>query len=235
MSINDTSPVGFEDIRAPKVEYPPAPWRLTGQLYGSIWAVPYAGFRAQLPPTFKPLVGFDWIGPFAGFVDYQAGSALVYHELIAGLLIRLKGTRRYAFTVTHIWVDDEASKWGGRELWGVPKELAEFRFDYQRDNRDFQGSAQLNGTSLATGDFRSIAGLPGGLKLPTPWPDIQMLRGQPHTASGTFWSNLQICRGGMIIPAESPLAELGIAGRKPLLSFGGLDFGWTLQAAKAIR
>jgi hypothetical protein len=35
----------------------------------------------------------------------------------------------------------------------------------------------------------------------------------------------------MNIPEESPLAELGIAGRKPLVSFGGLDFRIQLEAA----
>lgn len=218
----------------PEVEYPPAPWRLTGQLYGSVWAVPFKAFRAELPPDFEPLVELGWLGPFAGFVDYQEGSTLQYHELIAGVLVRLKGSWRYAFTVTHMWVDDEASKWGGRELWGVPKELADFNFTYSRANRDFEGEAHTERARLASGNFRSVAGLPSRIGLPTIWPNLQMLRGQTHRSSGTFWSRLQLCRGGMEVPEESPLAALGIARRQPLISFAGLNFRMNLQAAKPV-
>ena len=218
-----------------EVKYPPAPWQLTGQLYGSVWAVPFKVFRGELPPDFEPLVGLGWVGPFAGFVDYQEGSTLQYHELIAGLLVRLKGSWRYAFTVTHMWVDDEASKWGGRELWGVPKELADFNFTYSRANHDFEGQARTEHGRLASANFRSLAGLPSRMGLPTIWPNLQMLRGQPHRSSGTFWSSLQFCGGGMEVPAESPLAALGMAGRKPLISFAGLDFRMNLQAARPVR
>ncbi len=218
-----------------EVVYPPAPWSLTGQLYGSIWTVPEAAFECDLAPAFVPLVNFGRIGVFAGFVDYQAGSILTYHELIAGVVVRLKGRRRYALNVTHIWVDDEASRQGGRAIWGVPKELASFGVAYAQNNRNFQGTAQAqSGQNLAQGDFQAVLGLTQGWRVPTPFPNLQILHDRPHYTSGTFWSAIQFCKGGMRVEASSPLAALGIAGRKPLLSFGGRGFKMTLQAARPV-
>jgi|GEM_PF-1254928 len=217
-----------------KVDYPTAPWTLRGNLYGSIWSVPASLLKVELPGEFQPLVNFGRVGVYAGFVDYQPGSSLSYHELIAGVVVKLRGTRRYAFTVTNIWVDSVASLWGGRELWGVPKELARFKFDYARADHHFQGVAQDSSGTLAGGSFETVVGLPKFLRPPTPFPDMQILNGQPHSSSGTFWSAFQICKGGMQIPARSPLAALGIAGRKPWISFGGLNFKMHLQAAKPI-
>lgn len=216
------------------VAYPPAPWPLTGQLYGSIWTVPQAAFRVKLLPQFEPLVNFGRIGVWAGFVDYQPGSILTYHELLAGVVVRLKGRTRIAFTVTHIWVDDAASRQGGRELWGVPKELANFEFDYRQDKRVFKGIAHREGQPLAEGHFRPAATLPQRVRLPVPFPNLQILHAQPHKSTGTFWSSLQISRGGMSIPASSPLAELGVAGRSPLISFAGRDFKMHLEAAQPV-
>ena len=215
--------------------YPPAPWRLNGQLYGSIWTVPRAAFQVELPPQFKPIINFNRIGVYAGFVDYQAGSVLTYHELIAGVVVRLAGNWRIAFNVTHIWVDDRASRRGGRELWGVPKELAQFEYHYARANHNLQGTARDGAQTLAEGNFHSVAGLPGGWRIPVPFPDLQILNARPHSSSGTFWSSLQVCRGGMDIPTDSPLARLGIAGRKPLVSFAGLDFKMHLAAARPVN
>jgi hypothetical protein len=72
--------------------YPPAPWRLHGELI--------------VVPTLRG-------GIF--LADYTGGT-LAYHELIvfSGLV------------VSHIYVDSEESMRGGREIWKLPKEMAEF-------------------------------------------------------------------------------------------------------------
>jgi len=215
--------------------YPPPPWNLRGQLYGSLWSVPVKDFQAELPSVFKPLVNFGRVGVYAGFVDYQAGSSLVYHELLGGLVVRLKGTLRYALHVTHMWVDSEASRQGGRERWGVPKEMARFDYNFGENSQNFKGEAYTaEAEILAQGDFKKIVSLPRRVRLPTPFPNLQILDGKACSASGTFWSVLELCKGGMLIPAHSQLATLGIAGRKPLVSFGGLNFRMKLQAARII-
>ncbi len=56
---------------------------------------------------------------------YGAGSTLEYSELIVvGGVVR-QGTSVGAW-ITHIYVDSEASVAGGREIWGLPKQLATF-------------------------------------------------------------------------------------------------------------
>ncbi|MEI6043644.1 MAG: acetoacetate decarboxylase family protein [Chloroflexota bacterium] len=215
------------------MDYPPPPWKLKGQLYGSIWAVPLRNLQVELPPVFKPLTLWGRTGVFAAFADYQPGGTLTYHELLAGCVIQLRGSLRFALTVTHMWVDSEASLKGGRAMWAVPKELATFQFASNRANRDFKGMAQ-NGLALAQGEFSGVVNLPRKLHLPVPFPALQMQNDLPLNASGSFWSVLELCRGCMAIPVESPLAQLGIAGRKPVLSFGGLDFRMHLEAARPL-
>lgn len=212
--------------------YPRAPWNLKGQLYGSIWSLSAQQLQLKLPTNFKLLVNFGRASAFVGFVDYQPGSTLVYHELIAGVVVKLKGSYRFAFHVTQMRVDNEQSLWGGREIWGVPKEFASFQFEFAKANHHFKAQVrQPDNLLLATGDFQTVVGLPRKLKLPVPFPNLQMLQGQPYHSSGTFWSAIQLCRGGLDIPKDSPLAVLGVAGRKPLISFAGLDFRIHLKAA----
>jgi hypothetical protein len=107
------------------VGYPPEPWRLRGELHLSLWLVP-AGRVPALPAALGPVVRVATVAGRAvvgtAWVDYRAGSVLEYRELLAAVAVR-RGLRP-AVTITHIWVDSESSKEGGRELWGIPKGLA---------------------------------------------------------------------------------------------------------------
>jgi len=58
---------------------------------------------------------------------YGEGSTLRYAE-VAGMLGPVLGAGAPAAFVHAIYVDDARSRVGGRELWGVPKELARFRW-----------------------------------------------------------------------------------------------------------
>jgi acetoacetate decarboxylase len=75
--------------------FPPAPWRLHGEL------------------IFIPA---HWGG--AMLANYTGGT-LAYHELIVF---------RPGWVVSYISVDSEESLRGGREIWQLPKELAEFTY-----------------------------------------------------------------------------------------------------------
>ena len=89
--------------------YPAAPWRLRGQMWGTLFAVAGAPGRPR--------------GAYAAaFVSYEPGSPLTYSELLVAR--PLGGTR---VQVTDIWVDSPASRAGGRELWAIPKELCGLR------------------------------------------------------------------------------------------------------------
>jgi hypothetical protein len=169
-------------------------------------------------------------------VDYRQGSSLVYHELLGGVAVKSKNGLGLIFHVTHMRVDDTSSRQAGRELWGMPKELARFHYNYSQGQRTFEASVRDEaGHTLATGDFSSIIGLPRLVRVPMPFPTLQLINAQPHHIAATFWSALQLCRGGMRIPADSELATLGVVGRKPLLSFAGLGFRLHLEAARPIK
>ncbi|MFN2518581.1 MAG: acetoacetate decarboxylase family protein [Jatrophihabitantaceae bacterium] len=104
--------------------YPPEPWRLRGQLHASVFLIRLAAVPVDLPPGWRPVR----LGRFGvvstAWVTYAVGGVLSYDELMSTLLVR-RGVRVLP-TITHIWVDSPASRDGGRDLWGIPKQLATF-------------------------------------------------------------------------------------------------------------
>ncbi|WP_050514094.1 MULTISPECIES: acetoacetate decarboxylase family protein [Streptomyces] len=103
--------------------YPPPPWHLKGHLWGGL-------FPAESVPAPPPDLSRLLPRTLAVFlIRYRAGT-LRYDELIVGTPAR-RG-RRAGLYIQWIWVDDERSLWGGRRIWGVPKRLAEFRWDGSR-------------------------------------------------------------------------------------------------------
>ncbi|MEV8439619.1 acetoacetate decarboxylase family protein [Actinosynnema sp. NPDC051121] len=103
--------------------YPPEPWHLHGRACVSVWLVR----STALPPLpVRPVTVFGRAVVGTAFVRYRP-PGLAYHEVLAAVLVR-RGLR-FGVSITRIWVDSPASRAGGRELWGIPKELAEFGWD----------------------------------------------------------------------------------------------------------
>ena len=104
--------------------YPPSPWKLTAHAYVGLYLLP----RAQLPtphsPATKPLTFFGRGLVAVAFFVYEEPSPLTYNEIMSTVFVR-KGWRPLV-SITKIWVDSEASREGGRALWAIPKELADF-------------------------------------------------------------------------------------------------------------
>ena len=135
------------------MSYPPEPWYLRGQLHLTVWRMPLAGLPA-LPPGLAPvrlggcaLVGTAW-------VVYEPGGVLSYRELLVA--VPVWHGRLLRASITDIWVDSAPSLRGGRELWGIPKELATFDFAGPR----FAASTP-DGAPIARGTVAPRAGLPG--------------------------------------------------------------------------
>ncbi|MFH9423952.1 acetoacetate decarboxylase family protein [Streptomyces sp. NPDC017529] len=103
--------------------YPPPPWHLRGHLWGGLFA---AESSPAPPPDLSPVLPRSLV---VLLIRYREGT-LVYDELLVGTLAR-RGLRA-GVHVHRIWVDDEQSMWGGRRIWGVPKELAGFQWDGPR-------------------------------------------------------------------------------------------------------
>lgn len=195
--------------------YPPEPWQLRGQLYGSAFLVPLASVPVYLPAGCRPvragrfgIVGVVW-------VDYERGGVLSYRELMATLLVR-RGLRPSP-TITHIWVDSVESRDGGRALWGIPKGLAEFEFDAGRF------VARLEGSVIARGTARERLRLPG--RWPVRFAIAQTLHGTTKISPVRSRSSVALGQATFEPERTGPLAFL--AGRRPLVSFVLGDFRMT--------
>jgi len=105
---------------------PRPPWILDGFGISGLDLVPIDRCLDFLPRGVEPVAVLPK-RTVAGFFlgRYGRGSTLEYSELIAVCaLVRAAG--RHGFWVSHIYVDHELSRAGGREIWGLPKELAAF-------------------------------------------------------------------------------------------------------------
>lgn len=207
------------------MSYPPSPWSLRGRMHVSVWALPVADVPA-LPPELAGAVRVLRLGgrAFVGtaWVDYQPGGDLSYHELLSAVLTRASWRPRV--TITHIWVDSVASRDGGRALWGIPKDLA-----------DFSLPAAGTATAATAEGLIASAVLPrgGGLpvRLPAGFRVVQALAGRPRTTAVRSTARYGPARVGWTIAPDGPLRFL--AGRRPLLSFVAAGFRMRFGAAQA--
>jgi hypothetical protein len=117
-------------------------------------------------------------------------------------------------SIPHIWVDSPASLAGGRALWHIPKELAEFTMS---DEPDFAAEARADGSLLAGAKFRRRRTLP--VRLPLAFSILQ--RG-PKRSGVRVTARLGVARSAWRVGGSGPLAFLG--GRRPLLSLVARDF-----------
>lgn len=146
--------------------YPPEPWNLRARACVSLWAVDQGRLPA-LPAGVRPLALRGRAVVSTAFVDYLPGGVLAYRELLAAVAVR--GGTRPGVSITHIWVDSAASRAGGRELWGIPKEMAQFELV-----GDFTATARVGGEVVAS---VRCAGLPPGLPVPARTSTWQELGG----------------------------------------------------------
>jgi acetoacetate decarboxylase len=152
------------------MSHPEAPWHLQGELI--------------IVPTH--MLGGVMLA------NYTSGT-LAYHELI----VVSHATRR-GMAISHIYVDDEQSLRGGREIWGLPKELATFTYERTR----FE--ARQDGVLLTA----RIRRRRGRLPLPVPAPIV----GEKGAAPGRALVKAAPALVTLDVPPESPLASLGLGG-----------------------
>jgi acetoacetate decarboxylase len=193
------------------ITYPPAPWQLQGYALIAYHLIDLVRSRSFLPSGLEPVSVFP--GKTLGGVyiaRYTAGSILEYNELIVfpGLV---RYENRVAPWVSHIYVDNLQSMAGGREIWGLPKELAEFT--WTEDN-----------VSVRQGD-RVLANLrykPSFLPLETWWkPSLGGevfggLNGELLAFKGEFKSRFQWQNGRLTVPIDSPFSALEL--EQPLVT-----------------
>lgn len=104
--------------------YPAEPWDLHGHAYIGIWLIPRKDLPQPHSPATRPVTIFGRGIVSAAFFVYEQPSPLTYDEVMSTVLVR--DGWRPRVSITHIWVNSPASRDGGRDLWAIPKELAEF-------------------------------------------------------------------------------------------------------------
>jgi hypothetical protein len=103
-----------------EVPYPPAPWKCSGQMWSGFFK---SEVPRELPGDFKHILDPHIF--IVTMIRYLEGT-LRYDELLFSTPARLGA--RPGMYVNDIWVDDRASVWGGRRIWGLPKNLANFNW-----------------------------------------------------------------------------------------------------------
>lgn len=112
--------------------YPQAPWTLQGHAFQTLHLMDVDSVRPLIPSELKIIS--VWPSKTLGGVYlsyYGSGSVLEYSELIViAAILGHKG--KFGGWISHIYVDNPDSVAGGREIWGLPKELAEFTWEENR-------------------------------------------------------------------------------------------------------
>ncbi|OEJ35232.1 acetoacetate decarboxylase family protein [Streptomyces subrutilus] len=97
--------------------YPPAPWSMSGTLWMGLFPA------HRLPPVPGGLSALLPRHLLIAAIRYLDGD-LCYNEFVIASAVR-SGFRVGTF-VHHIWVDSATSQEGGRDIWGLDKQLAHF-------------------------------------------------------------------------------------------------------------
>lgn len=197
--------------------YPSAPWTLRGYALQTVQLIDIERVRPLIPKEFEIVSVFP--GKTIGGVylsNYGPGSVLEYSELIvvAGLV---RYTSRVGGWISHIYVDNADSVEGGREIWGLPKQMADFTWkDSDRTTSGYnkrvivrQGEQTLCRLSYHPQNF----GLPlpfSGDVFSTELASILLFKGELQAQVGLVSSEVQV-------PVGSPFATLGL--EQPWLTF----------------
>jgi len=200
---------------AARVDYPAPPWRLTGQLFGSLF---------HLPRSVDALRPAGLWG--AAFVRYDEPRPLTYSELVVGRPVPVPGHRLRRVSVTDIWVDSPASRAGGRELWAIPKELCDFDLESVRRGpvTSTEWSATLERRPVAEARFTDVsrATVRTPFRTVTWQPGLADTGGADRSAPVRGTARVLPCRGRWDFAADGPLGWLRAA--RPVASFRMADF-----------
>ncbi|MBE9228464.1 acetoacetate decarboxylase family protein [Phormidium sp. LEGE 05292] len=186
------------------MSYPTAPWTLKGYAVQTVQLVDIERSRPLIPQELE--IFSVWPGKTIGGVylsSYKLGSVLQYNELIvvAGMV---SYAGKIGAWISHIYVDNSDSVAGGREIWGLPKELAEFTWLTEEESSVIVRQEDKELCSL-TYTKPSLA-LPVSLALPifgSSISDFLLFKGE-------FAYRVGLVNGKLQVPTESPFGSLNL-------------------------
>lgn len=209
------------------MSYPAAPWTLKGYAVGTLHLIDIRRSRIFVPSALEVipvLPGHTLGGVYLS--SYTDDSTLKYHELIVvSALVRYENY--FGAWVSHIYVDNQDSVSGGREIWGLPKELAEFTW------REGSISVFQNDQQLCHLDYKK-----DWFTLSTWWQQPFSIDafGLSDSQFLLFNSNLEaqigLLESSLSIPADSPFAKLQLD--QPFLTLEGQKLNAKIGTPKVI-
>ncbi|NET89044.1 MAG: acetoacetate decarboxylase family protein [Kamptonema sp. SIO1D9] len=208
--------------------YPTAPWQLKGYALANLQLIDVAKARPLIPDNFEIisiLPGKTLGGVYIS--NYSGDSSLKYSELIviAGIV---NYANKFGGWVSHIYVDNSDSVAGGREIWGLPKEIAEFSWEtgnkYEKQVSITQGSRQLCTLKY---NFQ-------GLTVPVwfPFPSFGRLNEKILLFLGNCQTQIGLIESQLQIPTESPFFSLGLTEKG--LSFSCKNLNLNVDAPEIV-
>lgn len=187
------------------MHYPSAPWHLQGDAMQTLHWLDIDRVRPIIPAALHivPLLPGKTLGSVY-IATYGKGSSLEYNELIVVSGLVYQGSKWGAW-ISHIYVDHPHSVQGGREIWGLPKQLAQFTWNHEQ-----QLSVQVK-----QGD-RPLCWLQGdpqplGFRLPIAAPIMSQIQAQFRTFTGQGTLNWHLMGSHLEVPNDSPLSALGLS------------------------
>jgi hypothetical protein len=201
---------------------PTAPWNLSGSACVTLWRLP----ETELPYPGAEIAYASLGGKallITAWADYLGEGTLNYRELAVGAVIRGKGLLSPSCTATHVWVDDQSARDGGRQLWGIPKQLGTFTSQSSDAERSFAARLDTTEHPVASVSFEATMALPGSQTL-TGFI-VQPGEGGPRRTRCTGRGRLVTGRATWVFDEQGPLAFM--RGAKPLFSLRALRLqGW---------
>ncbi|MBD1924465.1 acetoacetate decarboxylase family protein [Microcoleus sp. FACHB-831] len=210
--------------------YPQAPWTLQGFSIQTVHLLDVEKARPLIPPEFEIIS--VWPGKTLGGVyisSYVAGSVLQYNELIVVPgMVSYAG--KFGAWVSHIYVDSAASVEGGRKIWGLPKELAEFSWTHGDRSRVnvTQGDKQL--CSISYSD--ALVPLSTWWRQPLTGTSFSTLNTDLLLFKSDFEFRLKAASANLAVPSESPFASLDLG--QPFLAAYAEDLGLVVHAPEVV-
>jgi hypothetical protein len=206
--------------------YPDAPWTIKGYGYQTVHLIEISEAAKYIPIDLEivsVLPGKTLGGIFLG--KYEDGSTLHYSELIAiAGIVRRDG--KIGSWVSHIYVDNTDSIAGGREIWGLPKEHA-----------DFAWQPTEQGSVIVRQSNRVLCNFSHGWQL-----NLWQMRGGVSTFSqlesdlllfdARAVGNLALVGSRLDVPVSSPFADL--IDSQPILAVKAEGLKITVSAPTAV-
>ncbi|AFZ29211.1 Acetoacetate decarboxylase [Gloeocapsa sp. PCC 7428] len=180
--------------------YPQAPWTLQGYAVATLHLIEIDRVRSLIPQELDIISVLP--GKTVGGVylsHYGSGSVLEYSELIV-VAAAVTHSGKIGGWVSHIYVDNPNSVAGGREIWGLPKEFADFSWG------ENSVSVQHSNSTLCTLNYNSLFSL--GLKPRLGASSFSSKNSDLLSFAFEVEAQFGLANAQLTVPTTSPFANL---------------------------